>query len=116
MSKHQSGKLFFATDQEGNIHSVAWLLWDNQSSYYLIAGDDPQLRSSGAGVWLAWQMIRYTIDVLKLPTFDFLGSMIEPIARVRRQFGAEATPYFEISKYPSLTFWLVEQLLARIRR
>ncbi len=113
--RHDQGQLFFAVDEQERIHSVAWLVWDDQSSYYLVAGDDPDLRASGAGVWLAWQLIRYTSETLRLPVFDFLGSMIEPIARVRRQFGAAAQPYSAVWHTPSTAFWLLEKILARLR-
>lgn len=92
-------EIFFAVDRQNDaIHSVAYLAWDRTAAYYLLAGDDPDLRSSGAGIFLAWEAIRYTSEVLKLPVFDFAGSMIKPIERVRRQFGAQQKPYFRIQK------------------
>lgn len=107
---NEAGRLFFAVDAQERIHSVALLVWDRQSSYYLVAGDDPDLRDSGAGVWLTWQLVKFTAEVLQLPTFDFLGSMIEPIERVRRQFGAVQRPYSEVWQYRSTLFRLLEGL------
>lgn len=92
-------QIFAAADRaSGAAHSVAYLAWDAQSAYYLMAGDDPALRHSGAGILLAWEAICYTHEVLKLPVFDFAGSMIRPIERVRRQFGALQKPYFRVRK------------------
>jgi hypothetical protein len=92
-------EIFWATDTKtGAVHSVAYLAWDQHSAYYLLAGDDPALRSSGAGILLAWEAIRYAQETLNLKTFDFAGSMIKPIERVRRQFGAEPKPYFRVKK------------------
>lgn len=92
-------EIFMAVDREtGAVHAVGYLAWDDQSAYLLMAGDDPALRSSGAGILLIWEMIRYTHEVLQLPVFDFLGSMVRPIERVRRQFGAVQQPYYRVRK------------------
>ncbi len=100
---HGQRELFFARDRaSGDLHSVAYLVWDAQSAYYLLAGDDPEYRASGAGILVAWEAIRYAHEVLKLPTFDFSGSMVRPIERVRRQFGAVQQPYFRIQREWSL--------------
>lgn len=105
--------IFFANDREsGAIHSVAYLAWDNQSAWYLMAGDDPALRQSGAGILLAWEAIRFAHEVLHLPFFDFAGSMIRPIERVRRQFGAEQKPYFRVQKEWS-GWWKLGKMLLR---
>jgi hypothetical protein len=77
-----------------------------------MAGDDPALRHSGAGILLAWEAIRYTHEVLKLPIFDFAGSMILPIERVRRQFGALQKPYFRVQKEWS-PLWKMGKILFR---
>ena len=105
--------IFFAKDRKsGAIHSVAYLVWDKRSAWYLMAGDDPGLRQSGAGILLTWEAIRYTHEVLQLPVFDFAGSMIRPIERVRRQFGAVQRPYFRVQKEWSL-LWKVGKMLLR---
>lgn len=99
LATHGNREIFFATDgHSGAVHSVAYLIWDRRSAYYLLAGDDPALRNSGAGILIAWEAIRYAHDVLKLPVFDFAGSMLQPIERVRRQFGALQQPYFRVQK------------------
>ena len=46
--------------------------------------------------------------------FDFEGSMIEPVERSFRQFGAKQTPYFSVSKTPSRllkTLFFVKDML-----
>ncbi|MEQ1747142.1 MAG: GNAT family N-acetyltransferase [Saprospiraceae bacterium] len=99
LAAHQAREIFFAKDPKtGVVHSVAYLAWDRHSAYYLLAGDDPALRRSGAGILVAWEAIRHAKETLGLKTFDFAGSMIEPIERVRRQFGAEPKPYFRVRK------------------
>lgn len=95
--EHQAGRLFFASDPEtGQLHSAALLVWDNTSAYYLMSGDDPALRASGAAVLLKWAAIRYVKNVLGLPLFDFEGSMMRGVEQGRRDFGAQQRPYFRV--------------------
>ena len=103
-------QLFFAVDAAGRVHSVAYLIWDATTAYFLLAGDDPALRASGAGVLLAWEAIRYTSAVLGLDCFDFAGSMLPGVERIRVRFGAVQTPYFFVWKYNSRLFELLEKL------
>ena len=92
------------------MHSVAYLIWDATTAYYLLAGDDPARRASGAGMLLAWEAIRYASAVLGLRCFDFEGSMLPGVERVRVRFGAVQTPYFFVWKYTSRAFELLEKL------
>lgn len=108
-------QLFFAIDQNDQIHSVVYLIWDGRSAYYHLAGDDPQLRNSGAGILLVWEAIKYTKEQLGLSVFDFEGSMIPTIEKVRRNFGAQTKPYFNIRKYHSKTFQFLHALKALIK-
>ena len=111
LASHGQRELFFARDRETDaVHSVAYLVWDAQSAYYLLAGDDPQYRASGAGILLAWEAVRYAHRVLQVPVFDFAGSMLRPIERVRRHFGAVQQPYFRLQKEWS-PFWKLGKLL-----
>jgi len=100
-------RMFFAVDEQGQIHSVLYLLIDQDRAYYHMAGDDPELRNSGAAVLLVWEAIQYTKQELGLNIFDFEGSTIKAIERVRRQFGAKQIPYFNLTKYNSRLYrWL----------
>lgn len=103
-------QLFFAVDAQERIHSAAYLIWDKQAAYYHLSGDDPALRESGAGILLIWEAIRYASEVLGLACFDFEGSMLPAVERIRVQFGAVQTPYFFVWKYGSRTFELLEKL------
>lgn len=105
--------IFFARDlRTGVAHSVAYLAWDERTAWLLMAGDDPAHRSSGAGILLTWEAIRYASESLRLPEFDFAGSMVYAIERVRRQFGAAQRPYFRVQKEWSAA-WKVGKLLFR---
>ena len=91
--------LFIAEDPDGNHHSGNYIVWDEESAYGLMAGSDPAYRNTGANTLCHWEAIKYASNVTK--RFDFTGSMIEPVERFLRGFGALQTPYFNISKTPS---------------
>jgi len=95
-SKRDQAKIFLAKDENENVHAGAFLVWDDNCAYYLKGGGDPEFRNSGATSLLIWEMIQFSSNVTK--KFDFEGSMIEPIERFFRSFGATQTPYFLISK------------------
>jgi hypothetical protein len=94
--EHHAGESFYAQDAEGNIHSAIYLVWDEKSAYYLLSGSDPERRNSGANSLLLWEAIRFASGVTR--RFDFEGSMIEPIERFFRSFGAKQVPYFLVSR------------------
>jgi hypothetical protein len=110
LAQQQARQFFFAVDAQGRVHSASYLIWDKQAAYYHLSGDDPALRESGAGILLIWEAIRYASEVLGLPCFDFEGSMLPAVERIRVQFGAVQTPYFFVWKYNSRAFRLLEQL------
>lgn len=94
--EHNQAKWFIAQDNSGNNHAGVLIVWDSNSAYYLMGGGDPQLRNSGATSLCMWEAIKFASTVTK--RFDFEGSMIEPIEKFFRAFGATQTPYFRISK------------------
>ncbi|MDX2135533.1 MAG: GNAT family N-acetyltransferase [Saprospiraceae bacterium] len=99
LAAHGRRRMVLARDrQDGAVHSAAYLAWDDRSAWLLLAGDDPDKRASGAGMLVIWETIRYAFEELKLPVYDFAGSMIRPVERVRRQFGAVQQPYFRVRK------------------
>jgi lipid II:glycine glycyltransferase (peptidoglycan interpeptide bridge formation enzyme) len=104
ITAERAGQKFFAVDAKGQIHSVTYLVWDSTSAYRLLSGDDPNLRNSGSGIFLTWETIKYTKNVLGLNRFDFQGSMIPAIEKVRRSFGAKQVPYFQIWKDTSMLY------------
>jgi lipid II:glycine glycyltransferase (peptidoglycan interpeptide bridge formation enzyme) len=100
--KRRLRKIFYAVDEKGGIHSALYLIWDSQSAYVHMVGEDPELRNSGAGILLLWEAIQFTRNTLSISKFDFLGSMIESVETVRRSFGAQQVPYFQIRKANSI--------------
>lgn len=97
--EHEARAIFIAVDPEGRHHAGAYIVWDSESAYYLMGGGDSELRSSGATSLCMWAAIQHAATVTKC--FDFEGSMIEPVERFFRAFGAVQTPYFSISKTQS---------------
>jgi hypothetical protein len=101
-------RMFFAEDLKGRIHAALYVVLDKHCAYYLLGGADPQFRSSGAQNLLLWEAIQFAsrqgID------FDFEGSMIEPIERVFRSFGARQVPYLQVFCSRPLTRLLLQTL------
>lgn len=92
-------RMFFAVDAQRRVHAAAYLVWDADRAYYLMAGRDSTLDNSGAGSLVLWEAIRFAIGVA--PVFDFEGSMMEPVEHFVRTFGAVQVPYHRISRTPS---------------
>ncbi len=94
--ENNASKIYFAIDKENNIHSAIYVVWDKQTMYYLLSGGNPQFRNSGATSLLLFEAIQ---DASKMGlSFDFEGSMIEPIEKVFRAFGGKLTPYYQVTK------------------
>ncbi|MEY8200576.1 MAG: GNAT family N-acetyltransferase [Colwellia sp.] len=94
--QHQRGKLFVVADDKGHNHAAVYLIWDENSAYYLMGGGDADLRNSGATSLCLWEAIKFASTVTK--KFDFEGSMIEPVEKFFKAFGAEQVLYHAISK------------------
>lgn len=97
---HNCRKMFFAEDSQGRLHAAIYIVWDEKAAYYLMGGANPELRNSGATSLLMWEAIQFASTVTQ--TFDFEGSMIEPVERFFRAFGARQKIFFTISKANSL--------------
>jgi lipid II:glycine glycyltransferase (peptidoglycan interpeptide bridge formation enzyme) len=112
-TKNNCSKIFMAEDSEGRNHAAVYIIWDTNSAYYLLGGGDPELRSSGATSLCMWEAIKFSATVTK--GFDFEGSMLEPIERFFRAFGAIQTPYHSISKSNSKAYDLIQAVRSVVR-
>jgi hypothetical protein len=99
-----SGRIFCAKDDAGRVHAAICIVWDSRSAYYLINSIEPDLRSSGAATLLVWEAIKHCSTRTK--SFDFEGSMIEPVANSYRAFGACLKPYSMLCRTDSLALRL----------
>jgi Acetyltransferase (GNAT) domain len=88
--------LLSAHDDADRVHAVAYVVWDANAAFYLLAGADPALRTSGASSLVLWEAIRRARDVTDV--FDFEGSMLPSVERYFRAFGARQTPYLRVSR------------------
>lgn len=92
---NEAGTIFLARGENGRVHAGSFLVWNDHCAYYLMGGGDPELRNSGATSLAMWHAIQFAATVSQI--FDFEGSMIEPVERFFRGFGAVQTPYFAVS-------------------
>lgn len=106
--KRNQAKTIAAYDANGNLHAALFVIWDSMSAYDLISTIDPDYRKYGAASVLIRDIIEYTSKFVG--KFDFEGSMIEPVERSFRQFGAKQTPYFRVSHSNSKLFNLLNTL------
>ncbi|HEX7413236.1 MAG TPA: GNAT family N-acetyltransferase [Bacteroidia bacterium] len=97
--KNNCRKILFAKDSENNIHAAVYMVWDNQSAYYLMGGADETFKSSGAYSLLLWSAIKRAASFSK--QFNFCGSMLPNVERFFRSFGGEQVPYLHLKKVNS---------------
>jgi hypothetical protein len=88
--------MLFGQDDAGRVHAVSYVVWDEHAAFYLLGGGDPELRTSGASSLLMWESIMRARAVTDV--FDFEGSMLRPVERFFRTFGARQTPYLRVSR------------------
>ena len=103
-------KIFFAQDKKGQIHSVLYLTLGDEYAYLHQAGSNPEFRSSGADTFLVWEAIKYASQQEKLKGFDFQGSVLPSIEKVRRRSGAIQKPYFRVWKHNSKMYKLLKKM------
>lgn len=93
---HQARRMLFAEDARGRIHAASYFVWDDDSTYALMGGTDPELRSSGADSLVMWEGIKFAATMTR--RFNLGGSMIEPIEHFARNFGGVQVPYFHVTR------------------
>lgn len=93
--EHGCRKIFSALDDKKNLHAAIYVIWDNNSAYYLMGGVNPEFKYSEATSLLIMEAIKYVSQYVN--KFDLEGSMVEGIEKFFRSFGAKQIPYFNIS-------------------
>ncbi|MCH5272397.1 MAG: GNAT family N-acetyltransferase [Lachnospiraceae bacterium] len=96
LTEKRARKLLCAVDAQGNIHAVAYFIYDNRRCYYFKGGTDEKYRNSGAMSLLVWEGIKFAAEVSEI--FDFEGSMVESIERFDRGFGGTPQVYYRVTK------------------
>jgi len=97
--ENSSVKIYFAKDLENNIIAANFLVYDENTVYYLMGGIDPNKKDMGGMDLILYESIKFAL--MNSRSFDFEGSMIESIEKYFRSFGAIQKPYFQISKINS---------------
>ena len=94
--ENNSVKMSFAKDVNGVNIAANFLVYDENTVYYLMGGIDPDKRNLGGMDVLQFESIKFALESGR--KFDFEGSMIESIEKYFRSFGSFQKPYFTISK------------------
>jgi hypothetical protein len=113
VAKHDAGEILVTRDGDGRAHSAAMFVHDERSTWYLLAGNDTELRSSGGAALLLWEAIRAAGQ--RGTAFDFEGSMLRPVESFVRGFGGTPTPYSIVRHTPSKA-WRTRISAARVIR
>ena len=91
------GKYFEAVDDDGNVHSASYFVYDEQTCYDLMGGSDNRYNlESCARNLIIWESIKFAAEHSLV--FDFEGSVIEGIEHFFQQFGGRCTPYYFVRK------------------
>lgn len=85
-----------AKDENDNIHSICYFVYDQEKVYYLMSGNDFNYRKSNYNSLLIWEGIKFAIE--NNLDFDFEGSMNKQINSFMRKFGGSLVPYYCVSK------------------
>lgn len=94
--EREAGMLLYAKDAQENTQSVAMIVWDDMSVYYLLNGTNPELKSfQGNDLLIDFSINKAHELGLK---FDFEGSVIKNVNHAFREFGGIPKPYFRIYK------------------
>lgn len=93
---HEACEIFYAQEAGGNVASVMFLVWDEESVYLLLGGSMPQYQNLDTYDALIWEGIQFA--AARGLKFDFEGSVIKRISKSFREFGGEPKPYFRIRK------------------
>lgn len=108
---NNAGQIFAIKDDEGEIHSCLFVVWDKASAYTLLYSISPKHASSGASTLVIWEAIKFLVN--KTKSFDFEGGMIEGVENSYRQFATMQKSYFLIEKYYSRLFKILFSIYKR---
>jgi Acetyltransferase (GNAT) domain len=90
------GTVLTAVDAQGRVHASLFCVWDDLRAWYLCGGGDVELRASGAGSLLIWELIKESAK--HVPRFDFEGSMLPAVEHYFRKFGGRQETYYQVTR------------------
>ena len=114
IQKRKCGKLFVASDSEGNRHAVLYVIWDKKSAYYWAAGTDTAHRKSGAMSLLMWEMFKDMAQYVD--NFQALGSQDEHLESFMSGLGMAQKTYYKIFKYKNRSVELAHLAYKSLRK
>jgi lipid II:glycine glycyltransferase (peptidoglycan interpeptide bridge formation enzyme) len=94
--RHNARRILIAVDEAGNVHSGEYLVYDEDTTFDLMSGTDPQYRSSDAGSLLVWEAIKRAATTSK--SLNFSGGSLVGVEPFVASFGARQQPYLTISR------------------
>lgn len=97
-------KMFFAENSSGELVAATYLVYDNNCTYYLMGGADPEYRKLGVQTLLVWESIKFAASIKT--KFDFEGSMIKSIEKSFREFGGKQNIIYNVYKSDAVTEFL----------
>lgn len=95
IKKNNSGQIFEVQNADNQPIAIALIVWDKQTAYLLISGDEKKHKS--AMTTLIW----YVLEILakkEIQNFDFEGSMLPHVEAFNRSFGTVQKPYHLVFK------------------
>lgn len=95
--KRDCGKILGAFDNNGTLYASIFFVWDKKMAYYILGAKNPDVNINQAMSLLLWSAIQHASEK-NTKMFDFEGSMIEPIERYFRTFGALQKKYMQVYK------------------
>ena len=96
---HSAVKMFAAKLPDGTIIAANFLVYDDNTVYYLMGGIDTNTKDMGGMDMVQHHSILFALQSGKV--FDFEGSMVESIEKYFRSFGAIQVPYLQVYRYDS---------------
>jgi CelD/BcsL family acetyltransferase involved in cellulose biosynthesis len=110
----ERGTVLTAVDGSGRVHASLFCVWDDRRAWYLGGGGDPELRSSGAGSLLMWELMKESAK--HVARFDFEGSMIPGVEHYFRKFGGRQETYYTVTKCSNrfAPIWAARQLRSQV--
>ncbi|WP_428235936.1 GNAT family N-acetyltransferase [Gracilimonas sp.] len=114
-SARERASIFGAKDSEGKLHAAQLFIHDDDATYYLAGGFEPDSDVPGAVSLVLWNGIKEANN--RENAFDFEGSSIKSIERYFSSFGAKQVYFHNIQAVSKrfAPFYYGKKLLKRIK-
>ena len=106
---HDGGAIWVARNGE-TIEAIVWQVWDDNNSYYLMGGQNPETTGYKAMSLLLWHCIKESKKRNHFH-FDLEGSMDPGVERFFRNFGGQRELYMILLKNDSLLWKLKKGIM-----